>query len=185
MFMLKGAITQIMIHSCVSHTSGRPWRKNFALYPLPWEDDQTMPSSSLHGAPFAGTGKASWPEWSHFSVGNCWTREEVSDQQDQFDLGERRSRKTNSVFPKENIPSHHWREFGFPLPSWRRQLPIKCCAGFFVNTVLGVHWGASVDKWEFLHITCLFFPPKCSLFPLNSYYRSTQINKILSIIGGP
>lgn len=50
--------------------------------------DQTEPVSAPPQASFEGTGKARWTERSHFSKGNRRIGEEVSEQQDHFDLEE-------------------------------------------------------------------------------------------------
>ena len=52
------------------------------------EDDQTEPVSAPPQASLEGTGKARWTERSHFSKGNRRIGEEVSEQQDHFDLEE-------------------------------------------------------------------------------------------------
>lgn len=88
MFLLRGPIAQMTVHSGVSYSSESPWRESFAPYPLVWEDNQTESVSAPPQASFEGTGKARWTEWSHFSKGNCWIGEEVSEQQDHFDLEE-------------------------------------------------------------------------------------------------
>lgn len=173
-FLLRGPVTQIMMHSCVSHTSGSPWRESFAPYPhLGGQSDDSL-SLLCTQLPLLVQEKLDGQN------GLTFQGEAVGQQK---------------MCP--NKVSLTWLQEGTEeqvLPSQRKSIAINRGLLFFFSSQLGktitchMVWSQLGSQYGKVRVpTCsTFVTPtpgkKCSLFPLSSHCSSIQINVIFSII---
>ena len=125
--VLRGPITPMTIHSCVSHSARGPGRESFVPCPPRGRSTRLCQLPLRPDLPWLAWAKPAGQNALTFQWGNCCTRKEVSEQ-DHFDL-EKGAGKQMLSSQRKNMTSHRWGDLAFQFLTGEDSAPSKgACA---------------------------------------------------------